>query len=71
VRQRQPHRADLLPSGCQAVENTAGDDQVGARVIVGQREAELEVMNGGECAGERDAGGDGDRDSTVSVQGAP
>ena len=38
MRQRQPHGADLLPAGRQAVEHAARDDEVRLRVVVAERE---------------------------------
>jgi hypothetical protein len=38
--QRQPDSADLLPSRRDAVEDSARDDEVAARVVVTEREAE-------------------------------
>ena len=39
VRQRQPDRADLLPSRRQVVEDAARDDQVRLRVVMAENEA--------------------------------
>ncbi len=44
VRQRQPHRANLLPSGCDAVEDAPRDDQMSARVVVAECETEAMIM---------------------------
>ena len=46
MRQRQPHRADLLPARRDAVEDPARDDQMAARVVVAEREAEPMVVQG-------------------------
>jgi hypothetical protein len=70
VGERQPHRADLLPSRRQTVEDAARDDEVGTGVVVREREAETGVVEGG-CRPEdpgRDA--DEDRETVVSAQGA-
>jgi hypothetical protein len=71
VRQRQPDGADLLPSRRQAVEDPARDDEMRARVVVREREAEPEVMNGGE--GARRGGRSSDRlnDAAMSLQCEP
>ena len=50
MRQRQPDRADLLPAGRDAVEDAAADDEVAARVVVAEREAEMRVVQGDEGA---------------------
>ena len=47
VRQWQPHRANLLPAGRDAVEDAPGHDEVGLGVVVAQRQA---------GAGERSSG---------------
>src|SRR3954452_6209623 len=56
MRQRQPHRADLLPSGRDAVDDAAADDEMTARVVVAQREAEMRVVHGDEYAATCGAG---------------
>ena len=45
MRQRQPDRTDLLPAGHDAVEDTARDDEVGAGVVVAEREADQGVVD--------------------------
>ena len=45
MRQRQPDRADLLPAGHDAVEDTARDDEVGAGVVVAERETDRRVVD--------------------------
>ena len=47
VRERQPHRADLLPARHQAVEDAPRDDEVGAGVVVAERKAGARVVNSG------------------------
>ena len=60
MRQRQPDRADLLPARRQAVENAPRDDQMRARIVVGERETEPRVVDG--CGGADDRGRSGDED---------
>ena len=43
MRERQPDGTDLPPSGCQAVDDAARDDEMRLGVIVGQDEAFVEV----------------------------
>ena len=40
VRQRQPDGADLLPAGRDAVDDAPRDDEMAARVVVAERQAE-------------------------------
>jgi hypothetical protein len=59
VREREPHGADLLPAGRDAVEDSARDDEVGARVVVAEREIRARVVyRGGNPGGERERGSD-------------
>ena len=51
--QRQPDRADLLPTRRNAVDDPARDDEVPARVVVGERQAELMIMPRDDRAAER------------------
>ena len=51
--QRQPDGADLLPSRRDAVEDSARDDEVAARVVVAEREAERVIVPRDERAAER------------------
>ena len=57
VRQRQPHGANLLPSRSDAVEDSPRDDQMPARVIVAEREAEPMIVDRDESAADRGHGG--------------
>ena len=50
--QRQPDRADLLPSWREAVDDAARDDEVAARVVMAEREAELVIVEGDERSGD-------------------
>ena len=59
VREWKPHGTDLLPPGHQAVEDAARDDEVGARVVVGQREVRARVVDG--CRGAGNQRCDGNR----------
>ena len=43
VGERQPDGADLLPSGCDAVDDAAGDDEMRLGVVVAEDEALAEV----------------------------
>ena len=54
VRQRQPDGADLLPARRQAVEHPPRDDEMRARVVVREREAEAVVVDGRGGAEQRD-----------------
>jgi hypothetical protein len=54
MRQRQPHRADLLPAGNEAVEDAARDDEVRARVVVAEGQAEMRVVDRGRPTEEKD-----------------
>ena len=54
MRQREPDGADLLPSRREAVEHAARDDEMGARVVMGKRQAEAVIMDGREDADQRD-----------------
>ena len=58
MRKGQPDRADLLPACRLALEHAAGDDEVRARVVMREREAEPMVMDRGNDADERDRSGD-------------
>lgn len=58
MRQRQPDGADLLPSRRQAVDDAPRDDEVGARVVVRERETGGCVMKRGSGAGGTGSGGD-------------
>jgi membrane protein YqaA with SNARE-associated domain len=71
VGERQPHGADLLPAGRQAVEDPARDDEVRARVVVRQRQAELVVVPGGRRAGERNRERERGRERAGCLQGNP
>src|SRR5262249_23050092 len=54
MRQRQPHGADLLPSGRDAVEDSSRDNEMSARVVVRERETESMVVPRGDgTAGRR------------------
>ena len=53
MRQRQPDGADLLPARRDAVEDAARDDEVAARVVVAEREAEPMVVQRGDRADDR------------------
>ena len=53
MRQRQPHGADLLPPGRDAVDDAARDDEVAARVVVAEREAEPMVVTRDDRAADR------------------
>ena len=57
MRQRQPHGANLLPSRGDAVEDSARDDQMPARVIMAEREAEAMIVDRDESAADRGHGG--------------
>ena len=57
MRERQPDGTDLPPSGCQAVDDAARDDEMRLGVIVGQDEAFVEVDDPrGEPGEQRDRG---------------
>ena len=58
MRKREPDGADLLPSGHEAVEHPARDDNMRARVVVAQRQADRGVVPRGNDAGEEYARGD-------------
>jgi hypothetical protein len=45
VRERQPHGANLLPAGDDAVEDAARNDEVRARVVVAERETDEGVVD--------------------------
>jgi len=45
VGKRQPHGADLLPAGRQAVEHSPRDDEMTAGVVVAERQAEAVIVN--------------------------
>ena len=51
MRQRQPDRADLLPARRDAVEDAPRDDQMPARIVVAEREAEAMIVKRDERAG--------------------
>src|SRR5262249_16612642 len=51
VRERQPHGADLLPAGRDAVGDPPRDDEVAARVVVAEREPERVVVPRGASGG--------------------
>ncbi|PYR57659.1 MAG: hypothetical protein DMF85_13025 [Acidobacteria bacterium] len=71
MRERQPDGADLLPAWQQTIDDPPRDDEVRARVVVGERQAEAEVVAGGGGAGERDArGDDGGKAARRNVNGA-
>ncbi len=53
VRQRQPDGADLLPAWRQAVEDAAGDNEMGAGVVVAERQAGMGIEQRGAEADER------------------
>ena len=57
VRQRQPHAADLLPAGHQAVEDSPRHDQVGAGIVVAEGEPKVRVVESGGAPGEEHARG--------------
>ena len=65
VWKRQPHGADLLPAGRDAVGDPPRHDQMASRVVVGQREAEPVVMNRDEDTAER--GNRADRQRQVAT----
>ena len=44
MRQRQPDRADLLPARRDAVDDAPRDDEMAARVVVAEREAEPVIV---------------------------
>jgi len=50
MRQWQPDRADLLPTGGEAVDDAPGDDEVRAGVVMRQCQAGRGVMRGGSRA---------------------
>ena len=58
---RQPDGAELLPARRDAVENAARDDQMAARIVVAEREAEPMVEERDERAAERSEYGHGER----------
>src|SRR5262245_13932010 len=70
MRQRQPHGADLLPSGRDAVENPPRDDQMSARIVVREREAERVVMPRDDAACERGRAADRERNQRWPAQRA-
>ena len=57
MRQRQPDRANLLPSRSDAVDDSSRDDQMPARIIVAEREAEPMIVDRDESAADRGHGG--------------
>src|SRR5213082_3026467 len=70
MRQRQPDGADLLPSRRDAVEDAARDDQMSARVVVAEREAEPVVVPRGDSADERRRPADRERNRRRPAQRA-
>src|SRR6185436_4176705 len=59
VGEREPHGADLLPSGSDAVDDAAGNDEMGLGVVVTEDESLLEKPDpGARSAHEGDAGED-------------
>ena len=67
----QPHRTNLLPPRRQTVEDAPRDDEVRTRIVVRERETELEVVDGCDRARERGRSRNQDGDSTMSLQGVP
>ena len=67
VGQRQPDRADLLPSRRDAVEDSTRDDEVSARVVVAEREAQLVIVQSRGRADDRR----GDRRQNAATPIAP
>src|SRR5262245_58097542 len=63
MRQRQPHRANLLPSRRDAVEDSSRDDEVASSIVVAQRQSELMVVEGDRHADDARDGGDRPRES--------
>ena len=57
VGQRQPDGSNLLPSRSDAVEDPARDDQMSARVIMAEREAEAMIVDRDKSAADRGHGG--------------
>ena len=53
MRQRQPHGANLLPAGRDAVDDATSDDEMPARIVVAQRESESMIVKGGQRADDR------------------
>ena len=66
VRQRQPHRADLLPARRDAVEDAPGHHEVGLGVVVAEREPCTPIPARRECA---QNGGENAKDTRKSVEG--
>ena len=68
-RQRQPYRADLLPSGREVVDDAPRDDQVRARIVVRERQAKLVIVIRGGGASDRDDGRDRERQRAGAGRG--
>lgn len=59
MRQRQPHRANLLPSRRDAVEDSSRDYEVTSSIVVAQRQSQVVVVESN-CRTDHDRDG-GDR----------
>jgi len=68
MRQRQPHRSNLLPARRDAVEDAPGDDEMPARVVVAERETQAMVVKGGKGAANGRRGSDEDRNRTAGLR---
>ena len=56
--QRKPDRADLLPAGGQAVDDSPRDHKMGASIVVAERQAGMRVVERSRRAGDERAGTD-------------